>query len=86
MRPDILFGGMDFIEPADLQDKLEIHGPEDRAGLARRMDERLLGQMLTADDVRILQQYIDDYPETFDVYALYDCLALAVSLPGYQWS
>jgi len=86
MRHDFITPGLSFISPAALQDKLEIHGAAERPGLAKRMDERLFGHMLTRDDLEALQQFIDDYPLPFDLYALYDCLALASSLPGFQWS
>jgi uncharacterized protein (DUF1800 family) len=86
LRHDVIYPGVTFIAPSALQDKLEIHGASERPGLAKRMDERLFGHMLTRDDLEALQQFIDDYPLPFDTYALYDCLTLASSLPGFQWS
>jgi hypothetical protein len=63
-----------------------VHDAAGRPGLAKRMDELVFGHMLTPQDVAVLQQYIDDYPGAFDKYALYDCLSLGASLPGFQWS
>jgi hypothetical protein len=85
LRHDFIFAGVVLIQPAALRTKLEIQGPADRPGLAERMNARLFGHSLSAQEVEILQQYIDGYPETFDLYALYDCLVLAASLPGFQW-
>jgi hypothetical protein len=85
LRYDQSFGGVELIPSDELRDELGFQGPVDRPGLAQRMNVRLLGQTLSLQEVGILQEYIDDYPVEFDLYALYDCLVLASTLPGFQW-
>ena len=55
----------------------------DPSGLARRIDERLLGRTLDEHELDALQAELDGGllldPE------LYEALALALSLPGFQW-
>jgi len=84
-RYGVTMPGLAFITGADLQAKLEIHVPSDRPGLAQRMNERLFGERLSRREVEILQEFIDTYPDDFDLFALYDSMALASSLPGFQW-
>ena len=78
--PDI-----DLILVADLKQRLEFVDASDRPGLAQRINERVLGEGLPPREVRIVQDFIDAYPATYDTHALFDTLALAASLPGYQW-
>jgi uncharacterized protein (DUF1800 family) len=68
-----------------LRARLGIQSDADRPGLAQRINERLLGEQLPPYELEALQQFIDDYPGTFDVHAFYDWLTTAVSLPGFQW-
>jgi hypothetical protein len=49
------------------------------------MNERIFGHALSPFEEGALQSYIDDYPLQFEVHALFDSLALAASLPGFQW-
>lgn len=56
-----------------------------RHGLAERMNERAFGSTLSPREVELLQEFIDGYPGNFDTTALFDCLCLASSLPGFQW-
>ena len=51
----------------------------------KRMNARLFGGALPPPELDILQRYIDNYPSTFDLFALYDWLVLAASMPGVQW-
>jgi uncharacterized protein (DUF1800 family) len=69
----------------ELKARLDFHGESDRPGLAERMNTRLFGAMLPPHEESTLQQYIDAYAGTFDILALFDCLSLAASLPGFQW-
>ena len=68
-----------------LKTKLEFQTAADRPGLAERIDQRLLGRSLTRGEVLALQGFIDSYPTTFGVVALFEAIALGASLPGSQW-
>ncbi|MSR62535.1 MAG: DUF1800 domain-containing protein [Planctomycetes bacterium] len=86
LRP--LFGGyigVAFLTQNELAQRLEYSGPNSRSGLAVRMNERLFGQALSPFEVEALQGYMDTYPLAFDLHGLFDTLALAASLPGFQW-
>jgi hypothetical protein len=85
-RPNFLYNGVRLIEPEDLMARLGVQTPADRPGLARRINERFLGELLTPFEVAALQDFINAYPTTFDDVALYDVLALATELPGTQWN
>ena len=84
LRDEYVTDGLAIPGPNALRAKLEVFGPADLPGLAQRMNERIFGQMLSPFEVEILQQFIDGYPSAFGIDALYDSLALASSLPGYQ--
>jgi hypothetical protein len=60
-------------------------GLGNRRGVAQRIGERAFGGTLSPREVELLQEYIDDYPGDFDTSALFDCLCLASSMPGFQW-
>ena len=64
--------------------RLEIGRRRDPAGLARRINERLLVGALDAREEAGLQAYLDARGVLLDT-SLYEAIALAVSLPGYQW-
>jgi uncharacterized protein (DUF1800 family) len=85
IRHDFLFFGVRQIAYTDMMAKLDFAGPADRPGLAQRINERLLGETLSGFELEVLQQYIDGYPVTFGVEALYDCIVLGTTMPGYQW-
>ena len=70
---------------AAVQAKLGFAGPTDAHGLAGRIDARVLGQRLAPQELAGLQAFIDQYPGTFGVEALFETIALAASLPGAQW-
>ena len=78
--------GVDLILVNDLLARLEFHVASDRPGLARRINERVLGTTLSPYEEEALQRYVDEYPLEFEQrYALFDALVLAVSMPGFQW-
>jgi len=85
LDPDRVLEGVELALVEEIQDELEAHGPADRPGLAWRIDERLLGGTLTPEELEVLQRYVDEHPAPFDMFALYDCLVLAASMPGFQW-
>jgi len=85
LRNSFHFPGLRLLSNADLMARLDFHTPTDRPGLAARMNERLFGVTLTPHELVVLQDYIDNYPRTYDLDALYDTLTLASSLPGFQW-
>jgi hypothetical protein len=68
-----------------LKAKLEYFSDADRPGLASRMNERIFGSTLTPHEIEVLQQYIDQYSGVFEINAMFDCLSLGASLPGFQW-
>ena len=55
------------------------------AGLARRIDERILGSTLSRSELRALQSYIDGRAPVGYVDLL-ESIALAASAPGFQWT
>lgn len=59
--------------------------PDDRAGLARRMNEAYFGGQLAPREVDELQTFIHEYAGTFGEVAFFDALCLGASLPGFQW-
>jgi hypothetical protein len=65
--------------------KIGFQSEADRPGLASRLNSRLFGSMLPPGEEAILQEYIDNYAGSFDIHALFDCMTLAASLPGFQW-
>jgi hypothetical protein len=77
--------GVFMIRPSDLRARLGFaHDPADRAGLARRMNERFFGGTHSPHETEILQGFIDAYG-SFDDTAMFDALALGACLPGFQW-
>jgi len=70
---------------AALKQKLGFQSAADRPGLATRINERLLGQTLAPGEVVALQEFIDTYPSSFGLPALFEAIALGASLPGFQW-
>jgi len=83
-----LFGngipGVNRIGVPALMTRIGFAGPSDGAGLAGRINAKLLGSVLADWEVTALQDFIDAYPVTLDERAVFDVLALAVSLPGFQ--
>ncbi len=67
-----------------LANKLAFSGANDRPGLAERINQRLLGNTLTPNEVEALQEYMNAQA-TFGAAALFEAIALGASLPGYQW-
>lgn len=65
--------------------KLEFDGPSDRFGLARRINERILGSALPEREHDLLQEFIDERPGPFGINALLEAIALGASFPGFQW-
>ncbi|HEX6883955.1 MAG TPA: DUF1800 domain-containing protein [Planctomycetota bacterium] len=85
LDPDRVLPGVELALVEDVLIQIEAQGPAERPGLAERINERLLGGMLPPAEVLLLQQYVDEHPAPFDMFAVYDCLVLAASLPGFQW-
>jgi len=79
------YGGVTFIPQPDLYRRIGYHDPADRPGLAGRINQNLFGGALSAHEIELLQDFIDGYPGVFNSSAVFDCFALAVSLPGFQW-
>jgi uncharacterized protein (DUF1800 family) len=77
------FPGVSLSYPA-LSAKLDFQGASDRPGLARRINARLLGSALLEPEEEALQEFIDG-SASFGAPALYESIALAASLPGFQW-
>jgi hypothetical protein len=65
--------------------KLDFAQASDRAGLARRMNERVLGLTLTSGEEESLQGFIDGRTDVHGGALVFEALALAASLPGFQW-
>ncbi|NOT31194.1 MAG: DUF1800 domain-containing protein [Planctomycetes bacterium] len=63
---------------------LELGRRPDPAGLAEKINSRLLGGALDAFEEASLQAFLDERALLLDV-DLYEAIALAVSLPGFQW-
>ncbi len=64
--------------------RLELHGRRDPAGLAHRINERLLGSTLAAHEVASLQESLDGRALLDTV--VYEAIALGMSMPGFQWT
>jgi uncharacterized protein (DUF1800 family) len=81
-----VMGGFFLIDSAELLARLGFAtDPDDRAGLAQRMNERFFGGTLAPREVDELQDFIRAYPGAFTDKALFDALCLGASLPGFQW-
>jgi uncharacterized protein (DUF1800 family) len=79
-------GGLFLIQPDELRARLGfLQDPDDRPGLAQRMNELFFGGTLTVYQTRVLQGFIDDYAAPFGNEAFYDSLALGACMPGFQW-
>ncbi len=68
-----------------IQDLVDATGPSWRVDLAKRINGRVLGESLSAADIGLLQQFIDSFGGPVNTTKLYEILALAASMPGYQW-
>jgi len=80
------FRGITLLGMAEVEARLELDLPGgERRGLARKVNERLLGSQLPPREEELVQEFIDGYPGSIDFPALFDCICLSVSLPGYQW-
>jgi uncharacterized protein (DUF1800 family) len=87
LRPLAIFGqpfpGV-HLAFADVAARIDYAGPDDRVGLAARIDERLFGKALSALELEVLQDFIDAQAPLTQP-DLYDAIALGASLPGFQW-
>ena len=80
------FRGVRFMEIDDLELRIGTQIPvTNRRGLALRINENLFAGTLTPREEELLQQFIAGYPGTLDFTAVFDCLCLAASMPGFQW-
>ena len=61
-----------------------LSGPDPHVGLARRINERVLGMSMTHAQEVSLQEFIDSLAPLSGV-ELFEAIALAASSPGYQW-
>ena len=64
---------------------LAVNGPDDHAGLARRIDRQLLGGSLTAFDELGVQRFVDSLAGPLSWPEVMESIALAASSPGFQW-
>jgi len=79
-------GGMFVISAAELKTRIGFAlDPDDRAGLARRMNQRFFGGTLGPREEDELQRFIREYAGPFDDVAFFDALCLGATLPGFQW-
>lgn len=83
--------GVQLPSPAQLKSQLEAPGLGN-AGLAERINQRILGATLSTAEVEAVQQFIDTLgPPATSFYGskagpkVYQAVALAASMPGYQW-
>ncbi len=86
--------GVQLPAPAQLAALLGASGPQGRAGLAQRINERILGETLSSAEVESVQQFIDSlggplaaslyYGASVGQAKVYQAVALAASMPGYQ--
>ncbi len=65
--------------------ELEVSGPQSHLGLARRINRRILGDALSTEDEARVQQFIDSLAGPLSWNEVYEAIALAASMPGYQW-
>ena len=59
-------------------------GPNGHVGLARRINERVLGRSLAPSQEQAIQEFIDSLAP-LSGQELFEVLSLAASAPGYQW-
>ena len=64
---------------------LEVNGPDDHAGLARRIDRRILGGSMSASDELGVQRFVDELSGPLSWPEVLESIALAASSPGFQW-
>ena len=64
---------------------LEVNGPDDHAGLARRIDRRILGGSMSAYDELGVQRFVDSLAGPLSWPEVMESIALAASSPGFQW-
>jgi hypothetical protein len=80
------YRGVTFMDMNGLEERLGVQIPvTDRRGLAARINENLIGGLLPPREEELLQDFIAGYPGTLDATAVFDCLSLGASLPGFQW-
>lgn len=80
------YRGVSFMDMGELEQRLGVDIPvANRRGLAERMNENLFGGTLTPREEELLQGFVASYPGALDTTAVFDCLCLAASLPGFQW-
>lgn len=74
-----------MISTASLLAYLEVAGPLDRPGLAQRVNRKLLADSLSREEERLVQELVDSSSGPFGWQQVSEVIALAVSMPGFQW-
>jgi uncharacterized protein (DUF1800 family) len=84
---DLLAGQVPGVQlpSSALLERLEVSGPGDRRGLAKRIDRELLGASLSLEEEALVQQLADSFTGPFGWDEVSEVVALAMSMPGYQW-
>jgi hypothetical protein len=80
----IVIPGLD-INLSQVLGLLEVTGPGDASGLAKRINRRILGETLSQAEVDVVQEYIDSQASPTAWPKVCESIALAASLPGNQW-
>jgi hypothetical protein len=80
----IVIPGLD-IYLAQVLSLLEVTGPGDAPGLAKRINRRILGETLSQAEVDAVQEFIDSQASPTAWPKVCESIALAASLPGNQW-
>ena len=75
--------GVELPSPLQVFELLDIDGPASRPGLAHRINNRILGRALSFEEEQIVQEFVDSRPLVWPTVA--ETIALAASMPGYQW-
>ena len=73
------------LAPGALLARLEVNGPDDQGGLARRIDRVLFGGVLSEGELVLLQRFVAAQAHPLGWREVLEAIALAASLAGYQW-
>jgi len=64
---------------------LEVTGPGARHGLAHRINRKLLADALSREEERLVQELVDSSSGPLGWAQVSEAIALAASMPGFQW-
>jgi uncharacterized protein (DUF1800 family) len=69
----------------ELLEQLDAVGPNAHIGLAHRINRQILGGALSPEEEYMVQYFVNSLAAPLGWNEVYEAIALAASMPGYQW-